>query len=113
MQCGAPWSQGSVVFEDANMDGRLNAGESVLRVTPARAQAGAIYWRSFGNRAALVFTPHGYTDNQSGSFTLCPLDGDPALARQVVVNRTGRVRLSRDRNGDGVFEDGTGKPLRC
>jgi len=112
--CGTrnTWHAGGVVFADLDDDRIVDADESVIASLPA-FDHGHITWRSFRNRADLVFTPHGITDWLNGSFLYCHVSGDARHARMLILNSAGRARQAPDRNGDGIREDASGKPLRC
>jgi len=112
-QCGGQWSQGVVLFTDANANRRVDGGDRILRYQSFASGQGSIRWRSFGNRQYLQFTALGFTKNQNGNFTYCPFNGELAFARQLIVNRAGRARRSHDTNGDGIVEDSRGRPVRC
>lgn len=107
------WHRGALLFLDRDRDGRVDAGEPVLRRLPPIDGGGRIYWRSFRNRTYLRFVPRGYTQWQNGSFLYCPPDGAARGARMIILNAQGRVRAARDSNGDGVVEDASGRAVSC
>ena len=107
------WAEGAILFIDSNGNRRLDTGEQVLRRFPGLGSGAVITWRSFGNRSALSINRHGLTRWQNGSFRYCPANGDVRFARQAIINTQARVRHARDRDGDGVREDPSGRPLRC
>jgi len=72
-----------------------------------------LQWRAFQSRPYLQIEPSGFMRHQSGNFTWCPASRNARFARQLVVNATGRVRLSQDTDGDGIHEDSAGNPLHC
>lgn len=111
--CGGSWEQGIAVFLDGDGDRQVDELHQVLSFIDMSGSDSQIYWRSFGNRQYLQFLPEGSTNNQNGSFTLCPKNGDLRHARQLVVSRTGRIRHARDSDGDGFVENSRGKPVRC
>ncbi len=107
------WHQGAMAFADDDGDGRLDPGERVGRVFPALHDGAHIYWRSFRSRSYLQFRPRGYTRWQNGSLLYCPPDNDPTLARLAIVNAAGRIRVARDRDGDGIVENAGGDDVTC
>ena len=107
------WHRGALIFVDQNRNGILDGNERVTRALPALEPGERIYWRSFRNRTYLQFHARGYTRWQNGNFLYCPPDGDPRLARMAIINPPGRLRSARDRDGDGVVEDASGRPLAC
>lgn len=111
--CGGSWSERIVLFLDGDGDRQANEPEQILSVVDMDGSETSIFWRSFGNRQYLQFLPVGSTNNQNGSFTLCPKNGELRHARQLVISRTGRIRHARDSDGDGFVENSRGKPIRC
>ena len=107
------WHEGATVFLDGNANGVRDRGEEVLQRLQPLPQGYRVRWRSFRNRSSLSMRPDGTTDWQPGNMLVCPTDGDAHNARQLVVNAQGRVRLSRDSDGDGVVEDAQGRPVSC
>ncbi len=85
----------------------------ILRRFPPLAASGGVDWRSFGNRAWIQFAPNGLTPSQSGRLTYCPANGDARLARQLILNASGRVRFATDADGDGIIESSNGAPVVC
>ena len=77
------------------------------------AAAGAILWRSFGNKPYLQFTSMGYTNFQNGNITYCPKDRSSRFRRQIVITVQGRPRLVHTRNLAGQPIDRQGRILRC
>ena len=107
------WHEGATVFLDGNANGVRDGAEEVLqRLQPLPAGYRA-RWRSFRNRSSLSMRPDGTTDWQPGNMLACPTDGDAQNARQLIVNAQGRVRVSRDSDGDGIVEDADGRPVAC
>lgn len=108
---GDTWAAGWLIF--ANSDGDnppvFDVGETDLRV---RTEATAAYSirPSAGVIDFISFNADGSVAS-AGSFTYCDARG-VTRARAVVVSPVGRVRLSRDTNGDGVEENDVGA-LAC
>lgn len=112
-QCQGTWTQGSILFLDRNANREVDLDDRILRVRANDIQQGKLQWRAFGNRQYLQINAMGFLRHQSGNFTYCDAAGDPASARQLVVNAVGRVRLAIDSNGDGIRENSRGAPIRC
>jgi type IV fimbrial biogenesis protein FimT len=111
-ECGGDWQGGWVLFVDNNKDGRRDEGEELL--TSGQMERGyQLSYRAFGSFNHLRFTPMGFTLSHNGTFKLCPEDNDPRYARVVIISKTARIRLSKDADGDGIYEDASGKPLVC
>lgn len=108
---GDTWAAGWLTFVNSDGDSPpvLDVGETVLRVrTETNAPytlsptAGVTNFISFKADSSVV---------TAGAFTYCDARG-VARARAVVVSAVGRVRLSRDTDGDGVEEHDVGA-LAC
>ncbi len=111
--CGSDWAEGMMLFADRNGDRTLNQDDVVVRVLLEASPTGTLAWRAFGNRRYLQIDAMGFLRYQSGHFLYCPTSRDPRLARQLVVSATGRARLTRDTDGDGIREDSAGQALVC
>ena len=100
--CGArnSWHTGASVTADG----------TVLLALPPLEDGYAVAWNR--NGAGLTFRPNGSV-TQAGSFTVCPPDADPRLARRIVINQQGRMYHERDRDGDGVFDGVDRRPVAC
>lgn len=114
-QCGRrdSWHDGAMVFVDTNANGNREADEPVLHRLAPLPDGYRVRWRSFRNRKSLSMRPDGTTDWQPGNMVVCPPNADARNARQLIVNAQGRVRRSRDQDGDGVVEDAKGRPVSC
>lgn len=114
-RCRGRWNDGSILFTDANADHILNEDDRLLFRLPALPEAvnGNLSFNAFRNRQYLQLTPQGSTNFQNGNFTWCPADGNLRLARQLIVSVSGRTRMARDRDGDGIVENSQGQPLDC
>lgn len=106
------WHLGTLIFADRNGNRRIDDDEVIVSRTPGFT-GGSLRWRSFRNRIDLVFASGGVTDWLNGSFLYCDDTGNPGAARMLIVNVAGRVRQSRDSDGDGIREDSRGRPLKC
>jgi type IV fimbrial biogenesis protein FimT len=111
--CGGNWQEGVIVFTDQNGDREVNQQDKLVRYLTFPEMDGTLSWRAFQNRQYLQFTPQGFTRYQNGSFVFCPNSKKAELARQLVINRTARARITIDSDGDGIREDSTGAPIRC
>jgi len=106
------WHNGAIVFADFDNDHQPGPNDFIATHMQPISH-GRIYWRAFRNRSYLKFTGRGLTDWQNGHLIYCADDGDLTQARQVTLNYAGRTYSSSDTNGDGIHEDGAGRPLRC
>lgn len=111
--CDNLWQEGVLVFLDVDGSGKPSANSDILGFYRIQTRNGRIDWRGFGAGSSLRFDSFGRASASNGSFTYCPGNNQRSYARQVVINRGGRVRYSRDRDGDGIHEDASGNPLKC
>ncbi|MEQ8314514.1 MAG: GspH/FimT family protein [Gammaproteobacteria bacterium] len=112
-ECGGNWEDGILVFTDHNGNRKIDTEDRLIRHFPSPGSTGKLYWRAFQNRQYLQFTPQGFTRYQNGNFTFCPHSKDLSLARQIILNRSARIRHAQDSDGDGIREDSRGRPIRC
>ncbi len=111
--CDGAWHDGVLVFTDQNENRELDKEDSVVRYVVFYDYDGTITWRAFQNRQYLQITSLGFTKYQNGNFTICPKNKDLRFARQLIINRTARVRHAQDKDGDGIREDSRRRPIRC
>lgn len=108
------WLGPLTLFTDHNADSVLNGSDSIVWQQLLPKVPGSLLFRAFPNsRTALQFNNLGFTNNQSGNFLWCAGSGDAATAHQLIFSNTGRTRLTRDSNADGVREGANGKNLVC
>lgn len=113
MACTQDWGRGILVFLDVDRNGKLDPDDrTIYRYQPAR-EGSTLSWRSFRKKPYLQITQRGWTNQQNGSFIYCPPDQNPRYARVVIVNKLGRARQGVDRDGDGIAETASGKPVEC
>lgn len=109
---GVRWEQGWLVFvnRDGDSPAVVDVGETVLRVHREANPAFTLTPKNnFTNFVA--YRPDG-SSNNFGRFTYCDARGLRS-ARAVIINSTGRPRLSQDTDGDGIDEDESGDDLSC
>ena len=111
LACNGTWDDGMLLFTDHNSDRIPNGNDLLLQ--HSRGIEGSLRLRSFPNRQYVQFTPLGFTNKQNGSFTWCPPGQAAELAQQLIFSQSGRTRLARDANGDGLREGTNGGPLTC
>lgn len=83
--CSGAWNQGQVVL----------IKNKVLQVFPALNNQDQLIWKSsLAQNDALQFNADGFTNGQQGSFYFCPTDKN--YAKRIVVEQSGRVRVTDD-----------------
>ena len=116
---GVRWEQGWLVFvnRDGDAPAVVDVGETVLRVhreaNPAfRLTSNLTSNDDVGAQTNFVsYTPDG-SSSAVGRLTYCDARGLRS-ARAVIINSTGRPRLSQDIDSDGIDEDESGNDLTC
>jgi type IV fimbrial biogenesis protein FimT len=99
---GYDWSEGWMVFRDSNFNRLREDSERVLNVRQGR-QPGVQILTSTGRRK-ITYRSDGSTGGSNATFRFCSRH-DPGRSRSLIVNNTGRTKLSR--------RDAKGKPVRC
>ncbi len=111
--CSGDWNDGLIAFVDPHGTRQAPEADMIVHMVQWPELSGSISWRTFGNRQYLQIDSLGQLLDQNGNFTWCPDNGDNRLNHQLVVNRSGRLRLARDHNGDGFRQDSQGQAIDC
>ncbi|MCP4270869.1 MAG: prepilin-type N-terminal cleavage/methylation domain-containing protein [Gammaproteobacteria bacterium] len=112
LQCGGKWHDGMILFVDQNSDHQFNGSDVLITAFSRFPDGDILFWRSFQNRQYLQMSPRGTTRYQNGTFTYCPKEG-LEYARGIIINAAGRVKFTKDNDGDGIDEGADRRPLRC
>jgi type IV fimbrial biogenesis protein FimT len=97
------WSQGWIIFTDADESLSINGTDTLLRVH--EALPGTTSFTGGGNAVNRVsFSPQGLTRNND-TITHCDSRG-AADASALIISVGGQVRHARDTNNDGIVDDG-------
>ncbi len=110
-KCGTNWNGEIHAFSDPENTRSASSEQAILQTISPQGN-GKFTVRSL-HKSFFQFHPTGFTYSDLGNITWCPDSGDPTQAAQIIVSRGGRVRIARDRNGDGIPEDANGQPVRC
>lgn len=86
---GTVWSDGWLVFADANGNGVVEAGDQILHVNAALSGGNTL--RSGPTRTRVTFTANGFSSGFNGTFSLCDSRG-ATYSRALVLNNQGRLR---------------------
>lgn len=96
--CGGTWNNGWMVWIDVDGDGTPDAGERVVRYTQGNPKLALTSAPSAGSATLILFDARGrVADNRTITFGLQPSTCATTLRlrRQLVVQRTGSVRITR------------------
>ena len=109
--CELPWRNSLSVFEDHNENGKQDPGEAIIRTTQlALANWNHRYRPSV--RSYFQWGATGTSNGTAGSVEFCSPDHlDSGFA--IIVSFAGRIRLSRDFDGDGIQERNPGTAIAC
>jgi type IV fimbrial biogenesis protein FimT len=114
---GANWEDGWIVFVNTDGDDPpvVDVGENILRISAPTGNN--IQITGFGDFVDdLSYGFDGYpvlaATSVGGRFNFCD-DRGVSAARAVLINNTGRARLSTDTDADGIHEDEGNNDLTC
>ena len=91
--CTGTWSQGRLVFTDANGDASIGTGDAILRLAPAISSSNTLTVANLSNAGRIQFRSTGMASGVTGSgatFKLCD-DRVGAYGRTITVAPTGRA----------------------
>lgn len=112
LECDKQWQAGILVFVDPASTGIPASSNDIISYSHPGARRALITWKGFGS-SRMGFDARGRTSASNGTFTYCATNHQLRYARQIVINRGGRVRFSHDHNGDGTHESASGAPISC
>ncbi|WP_417532143.1 GspH/FimT family pseudopilin [Marinobacter lipolyticus] len=110
-QCATDWTGIITVFRDPESDKTLDHDNQIIRIS--QVPEGGYWTANTSSRPYFRFMPTGIANYAIGNMIWCPDNKDPARAAQLIINRGGRIRLSKDTNGDGIVENASGTPITC
>lgn len=110
--CGNDWSDGYMVFIDENGDRHLNETDSLISYNQIQSDKISLRWKAFGHQHSMQWHETGITNHQNGSFEFC-FTGKPKLSRALIITKAGRIRASKDENGDEIHENSQGINIAC
>lgn len=107
-QCSEDWNAPKIVFIDSNYNNEREPLEPLLMSMPKSTANNHIYSRN----KTIKFYESGVTASPA-SLRICPESKEANYARLLTVSLQGKIKLSRDKNNDGVHENSAGTPLTC
>ncbi len=108
LYCSHDWDQPLILFSG----NPAAPDKTILRHYPANTR-GKTTWRSFRQTHMLQMNINGLTLAYNGTFIYCPVSLNPRFARALVINKSGRARLARDLNDDGIPDITPGESISC
>lgn len=109
--CSNDWNLPIAVFSDRHNLRRLMNQEDFIREFPVSGKGHFVPRPA--HKRYFQFRQDGMVRGTWGNVTYCPNDNNAGDAGRLIVNRGGRVRLARDRDGDGIVEGAGGNPISC
>ena len=107
-QCGEDWNAPKIVFIDSNHNNEREPLEPLLMSMPKSTANNQIYSRN----KTIKFYESGVTASPA-SLRVCPASKEATYARLLTVSLQGKIKLSSDKNNDGIHENSAGKALTC
>lgn len=112
IQCHQDWSDGYMAFVDTNGDRILGNNDELIGYNQIQNEKITLRWKAFGQKYSLQWHDTGITNHQNGSFEFCFM-AKPKLSRALIITKAGRIRASKDKNGDEIHENSRGENLTC
>lgn len=100
------WEDGMIAFVDADADGTIDTGETILRIWPALPSPYTL--RSSAFPAFLRYNPQGATTGD-GVFAVCH-NSEESGAKAIIITRV-RPRSGIDSNNDQIPETDAGSNI--
>ncbi len=96
---GGTWPFAWMVFVDQNEDGGFTAGETIIRAFEEQDKHVSL---TSSRTTPIAFYSHGRSAGSNATFIFCDSRGS-AAARAVILNNSGRFRISRTESDGGKF----------
>jgi len=103
---GKNWKPGLIVFEDQNLNGTIDEGDTVLRLY--RGLSGGNKLKFSANK--IVYSSNGFAT--TGTFTLCDTRG-ATHSRGLIIGSGGLATAAVDGDSNGIPEDHLDVNLSC
>lgn len=110
--CSKDWSTGYMSFIDINGDRQYNENDTIIFQHTENNKKITLNWRAFGHKRSLQWLATGITNHQNGSFEFC-YEGSPKKSRALFITKAGRIRFSKDTDGDEFHENSKGGVITC
>lgn len=85
------WSNGWIIFADTDGDGKVDAGDEIIRIGNALSGQSTL---TSGNRKRVTFAASGFTLGFDDTFSLCDSRG-VSMSRSLILSNQGRLRTDK------------------
>lgn len=109
-KCHNDWTQSLTVFEDRNRNSQKDNDEPTIYTIKATNERRTP--RKYSRNSPITFNPQGSAFGFNGTLTHC-LRGGSTFGGTIIISNTGRIRLGKDTNGDGIAENSQGRNIDC
>lgn len=110
-RCSQSWDDPITAFSDFNNNQFIDQDEQIYFSTQMNISSG--YWQKKRiNTPYIKFGPQGHAFSTSTTFLYCPYSGKTKLAKQLVINFQGRIRINNYLSQSGFPYPGVA-PLAC
>ena len=107
--CDGNWTETLSIFIDLNGDAKVNGDDHILQQVSAIGSNDHLVTTA---GTSVRFAQSGQLSSGNSTFIYCPASVTSPYAKGLVISMTGRIRHSRDTNGDGIHELDSGN-LDC
>lgn len=111
-KCIKDWNNSPVsLFMDPENKKQLSDQAHLIRMLPATKQVKLTI--APVHKSYFQFDSLGASHGSMGNLSVCNTGDVLYSARQIVINLSGRPRMSVDKNGDGIAERSNGDDVEC
>ena len=110
--CTDEWNDSLSVFADTDRNGVLDDNETLISVLPALSENSLKLTRDFNRSSPVMFYPTGSAFGRNGTMKIC-LRSTPKLSATIIISGSGRIRMGKDQDNDGLVESSAGEPVLC
>ncbi len=100
-RCSQSWSDSITVFSDRNNNQTIDPDEQIFFSTQMNISSG--FWQKKRvNTPYMKFSPQGHAFSTATTFLYCPYSANTRLAKQLIVNFQGRIRVNTYLSSNGT-----------
>lgn len=111
VDCDKTSTRQLIVFHDDN-NNKTSEADELIRIIQFDDDRHIFKFRVSAGRNYMRYRPNGSAID-FGRIQYCPATGDARYGSQVIVNYSGRPRLARDMDTDGIVEGKDNKNIEC